>query len=105
MAETYITKALAAELLHVTEHAIKKRIYSCHSIRTRHSPHISLNGKRPKLVCLEDLGDDAVNRYYAQLQSQVPTAEEPPRLQRRQSQDPLLCPNALSGLLKRPLSG
>lgn len=56
---------------------IERSIYT-NLIRTKPTPHISLNGKRPTLVCLEDLGDEAVRKYYAELQSPVPPAEELP---------------------------
>ncbi len=59
----------AASLLQCTRQAVEKRITAGH-LQTKPASLIAPNGKRPRLVLLDDLGPEAITRYHER--SQVP---------------------------------
>jgi len=61
---TFISKSEAARLAGTTVRSINRAI-AAGLIRTRPDSRIAANGKRPDLVCLDDLGPEAIQRYHA----------------------------------------
>ncbi len=88
---TWISKGRAAAL---TNNAIRTidRMVASGKLRSKLAPHLSSNNKRPTLVCLEDLGSEAVRRYFESAPAAAPSPAAgppaPPALADPHSPDP-----------------